>query len=229
MTDPKPGNPNVKAQYAAQVAADLERNAKEQEEIGTELETLQAKLQALQEDQAILVSMQQALGAEEAAAAVAKPQRRKSAAGTGAKSAAPKRKQPRATKTASAKTTSAKAAPSAKAPSAKATSEKATSEKATSTKATSPARPARKASASAQPTLVTLVQEYLKEQKEPRSAAELADALAAAHPERTFKKPVVRTTVEGLVAKGLAQRSKQGSSVFYSTPEQAKSPEPAAE
>lgn len=224
MTDPKPGNPNVKAQYAAQVAADLERNAKEQEEIGTELETLQAKLQALQEDQAILVSMQQALGAEEAAAAVAKPQRRKSAAGTGAKSAAPKRKQPRATKTASAKTTSAKAAPSAKAPSAKATSEKATS-----TKATSPARPARKASASAQPTLVTLVQEYLKEQKEPRSAAELADALAAAHPERTFKKPVVRTTVEGLVAKGLAQRSKQGSSVFYSTPEQAKSPEPAAE
>ncbi|MEU6387858.1 hypothetical protein [Streptomyces sp. NPDC046939] len=213
MTDPKPGNPNVKEQYAAQVAADLERNAKEQEEIGTELENLQAKLRVLQEDQAILVSMQQALGTKEGAAAAARSQRRGSAPAAGAKSGSPKRKQPRAAKATTAKATSAKA-PSTKAP---------------SSKATSAARPARKASASAQPTLVNLVQEYLKQQTEPRSAAELADALAAAHPDRTFKKPVVRTTVEGLVAKGLAQRSKQGSSVFYSTPEQAKSPEPAAE
>ncbi|MFI0239816.1 hypothetical protein [Streptomyces sp. NPDC016845] len=217
MTDPKPGNPNVKDQYAAQVAADLERNAKEQEEIGTELETLQNKLRALQDDQAILVSMQQALGTKEGAAVTPdKAQRRKSApAAASAKSSAPKQgKQPRAAKTTSGKTTTSKA----------------TSGKAASDKATSPsARPARKASASAQPTLVTLVQEYLKQQTEPRSAAELADALTAAHPDRTFKKPVVRTTVEGLVARGLAQRSKQGSSVFYSTPEQAKSPEPAAE
>ncbi|GAA2313532.1 hypothetical protein OKJ48_19820 [Streptomyces kunmingensis] len=200
MTDSQPGNSGVKQQYAAQVAADLERNAKEQEQIGTEVEALQAQLRALQEDQAILVNMQQALGTKESASAPAKgstsaptkPQR-KSAAASGAKNSAPKRK-------------TARGAKSVPAP-----------------------RQSDKGTASTQPTLVTLVQEFLKQQTEPRSAAELTDALAAAHPDRTFKKPVVRTTVEGQVAKGLAQRSKQGSSVFYSSPEQAQSPEPAPE
>jgi hypothetical protein len=196
MTDPKPGNSNVKEQYAAQVAADLERNTKEQERIGAEVEDLQAQLRALQEDQAILANMQQALGAKESVSARVKPQR-KAASGTGAKNSSPKRKPAR----------TAKATP----PPAR------------------QAEKAEKAPSSAQPTLVTLVQQFLKEQTEPRSAAELTEALAAAHPDRTFKKPVVRTTVEGQVAKGLAQRSKQGSSVFYSTPGQAQSPEPASE
>ncbi|MFV5997980.1 hypothetical protein ACNPQM_37810, partial [Streptomyces sp. NPDC056231] len=40
-------------------------------------------------------------------------------------------------------------------------------------------------------------------------------ALAQAHPDRGVKTTVVRTTLEGLVAKSQAQRTKQGSSVFY--------------
>ncbi|MDR6980996.1 hypothetical protein J2X68_007738 [Streptomyces sp. 3330] len=68
-----------------------------------------------------------------------------------------------------------------------------------------------------QPTLVGLVRGYLFEQSEPRSAAEIATALGQAHPERGVKTTVVRTTLEGLVAKNQAQRTRQGTSVFYTT------------
>jgi len=42
-----------------------------------------------------------------------------------------------------------------------------------------------------------------------------SSALTQAHPDRTIKTTVVRTTVEGLVARSHAHRTKQGSSVFY--------------
>jgi predicted transcriptional regulator len=73
----------------------------------------------------------------------------------------------------------------------------------------------------AQPTLVELVRSHLTEQSEPHSAAEVATALDKAHPERGIKTTVVRTTLEGLVAKNQAQRTKQGSSVFYTAPSAA--------
>ncbi|MFJ9038618.1 hypothetical protein ACIRF8_18750 [Streptomyces sp. NPDC102406] len=195
MTDPRPGTTGVKEQYATQVAADLERNAKEQERIVAELEKLEAQLQALRDDQAILENMRRALDAKESAATLVKP-RRASAARAGAKTGSPKRK---------------------------------TARTASSTPSAPPSGTDKEPSGEGRPTLVTLVQDILRQQKEPRSAAELTEALAAAHPDRTFRKPVVRTTVEGQVAKGLAQRSKQGSSVFYSAPGQAESPRPAAE
>jgi hypothetical protein len=81
------------------------------------------------------------------------------------------------------------------------------------------------ATAPAAPTLVTLVREHLAGQSEPRSAAEIATALDQQHPERAIKTTVVRTTIEGLVAKSQAQRTKPGSSVFYTAPDSA---EPAA-
>jgi hypothetical protein len=80
----------------------------------------------------------------------------------------------------------------------------------------------------AQPTLVELIRGHLAEQSEPRSAAEIAAALGQAHPDRSVKTTVVRTTLEGLVAKSQAQRSKQGNSVFYTAsavPEQAAPPQ----
>lgn len=76
-----------------------------------------------------------------------------------------------------------------------------------------------------QPTLVELVRGHLTEQNEPRSAAEIATALGQAHPDRGIKTTVVRTTVENLVARNQAHRTKQGSSVFYTTPHP---PEPTA-
>ncbi|MGW1777926.1 hypothetical protein ACWCQQ_02130 [Streptomyces sp. NPDC002143] len=78
----------------------------------------------------------------------------------------------------------------------------------------------------AQPSLVSLVREHLAGQDEPRSAAEVAQSLGQLHPERGIKTTVVRTTLEGLVAKNHAQRSKQGTSVFYTSPD---APSPADE
>jgi hypothetical protein len=78
---------------------------------------------------------------------------------------------------------------------------------------------------SARPTLVDLVRSHLAEEGEPRSTAEITAALNEAQPGRTIKNTVVRTTVEGLVAKGLVQRSKQGSSVYYTAPDTDRSAE----
>ncbi|MFI1972041.1 hypothetical protein [Streptomyces cinnamoneus] len=179
----------IKEQYALKVAADLERNTKEQERLGAEADALADQLRALQRDHALLLSVQQALAgenssaqtpAETSEAAVPKP--RASAAGP-----KPARQK---------KGTGARA-------------------KKRSTKDTGTATAAK----SEGPTLVSLVRDHLSRQSEPRSAAEIAAAITQAHPDRTVKPTVVRTTVEGLVAKGHAQRSKQGSSVFYTAPE----------
>ena len=82
---------------------------------------------------------------------------------------------------------------------------------------TAPEAAAKPTVKAAQPTLVTLVRQYLDQNAEPRSAAEIATALAGTHPDRAIKATVVRTTVEGLVAKGRVQRTKQGASVFYAS------------
>lgn len=200
------------SQYIAQVTGDLERNVKEQERISAEIEALQEQLGALQHDHSVLVSMQEALGganavdeADTTAAptvprqATAEPRQStpKKAAATSAKTTASKKG---AAKASSAKTSSAKT-PSAKASSAKAPSAKASSAKAPTT--------------DTKPTLVNLIRGHLEQQSEPRSATEVSAALTQAHPDRGVKTTVVRTTLEGLVAKSQAQRTKQGSSVFY--------------
>ncbi|MFF3849081.1 hypothetical protein [Streptomyces sp. NPDC002328] len=238
----------LSSQYTAQVTADLERNAKEQERIADEVAALNEQLAALQRDHAVLLSIKQAIHAAPApadrtetsdeSATVPAPRKRAAAAKT-SKSAAS------ATSTTSA--TSAKDAKDAKdaesATTGKATkADKATksavgkrpaadksatksvskSRAATAKKTVSGEKPADKAAVSkteapkaAQPTLVDLVRRHLGEQSEPRSAAEVTTALGQAHPERNVKTTVIRTTLEGLVAKNQAQRSKQGTSVFY--------------
>ncbi|MEV6318852.1 hypothetical protein [Streptomyces sp. NPDC051776] len=180
------------SQYSAQVAGDLERNLKEQDRLGGEIEALQAQLAALRHDHTVLVNIQQALGIPATTAAsepiATVPAARKKAAGaSGTAKKAP----------ASGKRTGKKAANAAAAP-------------------------------STSPTLVDLVREHLAGQSEPRSAAEITTALGQQRPERTIKTTVVRTTLEGLVAKSQAQRTKQGSSVFYTAPD-ATQPAPAAQ
>ena len=64
-------------------------------------------------------------------------------------------------------------------------------------------------------TLRDLVQEYLGSLQEPAAAADVANTLARRYPQRSVQIPVVRNTLEGLVAKGLAVRSKQDRLVFY--------------
>ncbi|WP_318219216.1 hypothetical protein [Streptomyces sp. SCL15-6] len=198
----------VASQYAAQVAGDLERNAKEQERVSGEIATLQAQLTALQHDHTVLVNVQQALAATAPAvesATVPSPRKKTAAESGSAKGSRAKKSsvpgQGRTTvKKPAAKKPAAKKAPAIKAP-AKATGDK-----------------------SAAPTLVELVRRHLTAQSEPRSAAEVSAALTQDHPERPIQTTVVRNTLESLVAKHQAQRTKQGSSVYYTA---ASAPEPA--
>ncbi|WP_409474548.1 BlaI/MecI/CopY family transcriptional regulator [Streptomyces sp. HC307] len=193
---------DLAAQYTAQVNSDLERNLNEQERIGTEIAVLQDQLTTLQRDHTVLVSMQQALGTTPSPAQTPQPARpaptpaaavpaprKKAASGAGSTTRGKK-----------ATTTSGRAK---------------TGKPAAGTTGKAPAAAAKQA----QPTLIDLVRDHLGEQSEPRSAAEIATALGQTHPERPIKATVVRTTLENLVAKGHAQRNKQGTSVFYTAPD----------
>ncbi|MFJ2262896.1 hypothetical protein ACIOKD_32085 [Streptomyces sp. NPDC087844] len=227
MSEVESAATELKTQYAAQVAADLERNTKEQERIGAEVESLQEQLSALQHDQTLLAELQRALGGDKAAAnakggSVPAPSVPRQATAT-----AGGRKKATTTKSAATKATG-KSASKAGVPKS-AVAKPATAKPAASK---TEAKPAAAESgdakpAAAKPTLVELIREHLGRQSEPRSSAEVATALAEAHPEREIKPKVVRTTVEGLVAKGQVQRTKQGSSVFYTTSRAAAADTPA--
>lgn len=212
MTETPSDTTDLKAQYTAQVAADLERNAKEQERLRGEIDALADQLRSLQQDQTVLANMQQALGIEASTSAVADEvttpsvPRQKSATTpepgkrTRAKKAAPAQGGKQAKKPTTAKTAATKtSAPKTAAP------------KSGTPKAAAPKK--------GQPTLVELIRRHLTEQSEPRSAAEVATALTQAHPDRRIQTNVVRTTLEGLVAKSNAQRTRQGSSVYYTAPD----------
>ncbi|MEV5246230.1 hypothetical protein [Streptomyces werraensis] len=295
MSDHSTVATDLTSQYVAQVASDLERNAKEQERVGAQIAELQQQLAALRRDHALLVKMQQALdlaagsagsaaegsgdtavasGDTEVAApaVVTEPSTEESAGSSedtavsggatlpaprrrsGVKPGAEKPKRERkkvpaggagkstsspktggsakagAAKTAGAaksggpaKAGASKPAGSARSTGARPSRKPATPEPAGKTSAVkgprkAPAKAAESARGDA-PKLVDLVRRHLDEQKEPRSAAEVATALGQAHPGRTIKVTVVRSTLEGLVARNRAQRSKQGTSVFYTAPD----------
>lgn len=233
------------SQYSTQVNDDLERNVKEQERVSTEITALQQQLAALQHDHALLVNMQQALGitsppqsptapepaAETAtvpaprggtAAQSAKGGRTRSKRATTApkRAAAPKPGAKKASKPAAKKATRSTTTTTAK-PAAEAPAKTTTKPVAKSTAKQAPKAAGKSAAQKApgRPTLVELVREHLAGQREPRSAAEVTAALGEAHSGRAVKTTVVRTTLEGLVAKNQAQRTKQGTSVYYSATE----------
>ncbi|MEU3985988.1 hypothetical protein AB0F77_39030 [Streptomyces sp. NPDC026672] len=181
----------IQAQYAERVTADLEQNTKEQERISAEITALQEQLSALQQDRTVLVGVQEALG---------------SRSGTPVEETAPAEEPAPAEAAAVPAPRRTPAAPRRKKAAATADKSKAAAKK-------SPAKDA----GSAQPSLVQVISGLLAEQTEPRSAAEIGVLLGQARPDRTTKTTVVRTTLENLVAKGLAERSKQGKSVFYTS------------
>lgn len=190
------------AQYATRLAGDVEANRKEHERVSAEVAALQQRLQELEKDHAALLSMQQALGSPDSAAS-----------GTGV-SAGRKKKVP-------APRGGDRRSDSARPRRATAPRSKGKTGKKATTPASKRATPLAKG-----PTWGKLIEEYLGAQKEPRSAAEITAALAQAQPKRMIKSTVVRTTVEGLVAKNRVERTKQGSSVFYTVAAPATSDAP---
>ncbi|MEU7723163.1 hypothetical protein [Streptomyces tibetensis] len=192
------------SQYIAQVTGDLEANLKEQERITADIASLQEQLAALQHDHSVLVSMQQALGITQA--------QTQTQTGSAVESKSATVPSPRRKKAAAATGGKQKARKSTAAP-AKKTARKSAARKADTAQ-------------TAELTLVELIRRHLAEQKEPRSAAEISTSLGQAHPGRDISPKVVRVTLEGLVAKSGAERSKQGRSVFYSAPAQSGKPAP---
>ncbi|MDT0386307.1 hypothetical protein [Streptomyces dubilierae] len=227
------------SQYIAQVSGDLEANVKEQERISAEIASLQEQLASLQHDHGVLLSMQQALGISQAAAAssaaeatsatVPAPRGKKDGTAAGGKQKAGRSTATSAKKTArkpaAKKTATTRTAAGRTAPAKTATAKTAPAKGATAKTATAKTGAAK----TAEPTLVELIRRHLGEQKEPRSAAEVSAALGQAHPERDISAKVVRLTLEGLVAKSQAERSKQGRSVFYSAPAGKAAATPAPE
>lgn len=66
-----------------------------------------------------------------------------------------------------------------------------------------------------QPSLRVLVTNYLAHEGEPRSASEVASALALKYPARNVNVTVVRNAAEASVARGEVARTRQQKSVFY--------------
>jgi hypothetical protein len=193
-------------QYGAQVASDLERNLKEQDRVREEIEALQEQLAALQHDHTILVNVQQALGLP-SAPALPEPE-------TATAVPAPRKRAPASASRSGKQRRTDKSAGKSAAPAGKQARKRSTA--------------APSAGPRAVPKLVDLVRDHLAGQHEPRSAAEISAELEQQHPDREIKTKIVRLTLEGLVAKNQAQRTKQGRSVFYTTPE-ATQPDPKDE
>jgi hypothetical protein len=235
MADNHDETTSLRPLYAARLAEDLKHNTEEQERIGSEVIALQEKLESLRHDHALLLTMQQALGAagpaaEAASASAPTASVPRQAAPAAAQDAEPKKKARARKSTSSPKAeSSVKAASSAETASA---SKAAAASKPASKTAAKKAPAAKQAPRNSDgPTLRDLVVGHLTREGEPRSALEVTDALTGSHPERGAKITVVRSTLEALVAKGQVRRSKQGKSVFYSTesvPAAADEKQPAA-
>ncbi|MEV0416212.1 hypothetical protein AB0I68_37045 [Streptomyces sp. NPDC050448] len=182
--------PTLKSQYAEKVTTDLELNTAEQERIREEIASLQDRLTGLEQDHELLIGMRTALG--DTTTAVPGPRTGKKTVTSAGKTAA----------TRTATTTDAK---------------KKTARKATAVKAAAKKPVAQKAAASKEKPvpLTELIHHHLSGQTEPKTAREIARALAAVHPDRNLSDNLVRTTTERLVARSLAERAKQGSTVYY--------------
>ncbi|MFD8456237.1 hypothetical protein [Streptomyces antimycoticus] len=188
-------NASLKSQYAAQVAADLERNSAEHERLSSEIVSLRQQLAVLEENRALLLSMRETLGDD-------------------AVGGAPENGGVSDSDDGSSPTRESAALPATRKPRKKADATGG-KRKGTESPGSRPSRrPVREAGA---PTLRELVRDDLTQHGEPRSAAEITATLTQALPERDIKPTVVRSTLESLVAKGQAHRTKQQKSVFYST------------
>ncbi|GHJ42462.1 hypothetical protein [Streptomyces sp. TS71-3] len=216
MPDNASDHTNLKTQYAAQVTADLESNAREQERIASEIGTLQSKLGELERDHALLLSMQQALATDPPGTVPGTLTSDTATAGAPSRARLPRARKPRD----GAEEKGPKGGRGTKSAKQGAGGRSGRGAKAAADggKERSGRRSRRGAGT---PTLREVVSSLLSGHGQPRSAAEVTTALSEQHPEREVSPTVVRNTLEALVAKGQAHRSKQQKSVFYSSVEPA--------
>ncbi|WP_372346117.1 hypothetical protein [Streptomyces sp. KL116D] len=223
---------DLTSRYTSQLTSDLAT-------VNTEIAALEERLEILRKDQELLAGMQQALSGSDTelptAPAAAIPAQTKPEETAPAEPATASKADSKSEPKAESK---AKSAPKSRAQSTRSAAKSAGSANSTkapkqakasrTAKAVKSSKPAKAAAKDSGPTLVDLVRSCLTEQSEPRSATEITQSLTQAHPDRTIKTTVVRSTVEALVAKGHAERSKQGTSVFYTAASPAAEPAPVA-
>ncbi|MGP3945423.1 hypothetical protein [Streptomyces sp. 6N106] len=197
--DTSADNTDLKSQYASQITTDLERNSADHERLSSEITALQQQLLVLESNRALLLSMRQSLG-DEAIDAV--PGNTAVSGLENGASVARKSAERSATGNPRKKTDAASGRRKGAEPGGSRT------------------KRVREAGA---PTLRNLIHGDLAQHGEPRSAAEVTASLTQALPDREVKATVVRSTLEALVAKGEARRTKQQRSVLYSvaTPDAA--------
>lgn len=198
MTDSAVPGRSLLSDYEARIAADLESNREAHERVTRQMAELAGSLKTLEQDREMLLSMQRVFKEDTAKAAAELT-----------KADVPGRTRTR--KKTAATVPSARKAGSSKT----GTGNKAPGKRAQSLVGSTDTRT---------PSLVQLVRDHLS--GEPRTAAEVQEAVSAQHPDRPISVNAARTSLEALVAKGTAQRSRQGRAVFYSTP--ATEPEPVS-
>ncbi|WP_181809489.1 BlaI/MecI/CopY family transcriptional regulator [Streptomyces shenzhenensis] len=186
------------SEYSARIAQDLELNAEKQDRLATEIAALEEQLRAVRENRVVLERLQQALTPQATATAPAHVPATASASGTAEPAEATDAVEaavphPR-TESAAKRRASAKPSPKQPKPSLK------------------QPKPGLKET---KPSLVEAVHTYLAQQREPVSASDVAEAIRAAQPGRAIKTTVIRTTLENLVAKNRARRTRQGRAVSY--------------
>ncbi|MEV6394737.1 hypothetical protein AB0M39_08150 [Streptomyces sp. NPDC051907] len=217
-------NTDLKSQYADKVAADLDQNTAEQGRIRAELEALQTQLATLEQDHLLLQRMSDALAAAKAVPETETPATRHGGKPSSAPAAEEAPKKP-AAKTATAKKPAAKKAAAKRAPAAPAPA--AAKQKAVKKPAATKQTTAKTTGGNG-PALADLIHAHLSSEDEPRTAGEIAKALAAAHPGRNVNDNLVRTTTERLVARSRVERAKQGSTVYYTALPASAAPSPDA-
>ncbi|MFJ9174801.1 hypothetical protein [Streptomyces sp. NPDC102360] len=203
MSDTTPQT-ELKSRYADRIRDDIAQNEGELKRISEEISSLQAELGTLEENRTLLESMLNSLGSGDLPPLPA-PAPEKAVGKAAGKLPRQKSRETTAAKPAQAKKatagTPAKAAKPAKPAKAAAT--------------TKPAAPAAEKTEPQGSTLVELIVSQLGSETSPRSAAEITSTLQKKHPKREFSTKVVRNTLEALVAKARAERTRQQRSVFY--------------
>ena len=191
MTNPAVPGQSLPADYEARIAADLESNREGHQRVTQQMAELAAELKTLEQNRDILLSMQGVFKGKDSAKGAAEPTKADGPSKTKA------RKKTTATVPAVRKAHASKTGAGSKGPGKR-------------------AQGADGSAGPREPSLVQLVRKDLS--GEPRTAAEVQQAVSAQHPDRSISVNATRTSLEALVAKGTAQRSRQGRAVFYSLP-----------
>ncbi|MCF3136974.1 hypothetical protein [Streptomyces olivochromogenes] len=195
----------IQDKYAGRFASELEANRGEQESLRVRLEQLQAEEEVLLRLQSALAAVTAGPGSAVSGAAEAAVTEPQDLTHAPEEAAVP---QPRHQETSSPGASAKKSTVKRTAPARKAA------------KKTTAKDPADKSAAdkAAEPSLGDLLKQILdRHPGQPRTAAEVTSELEKEYPERARNTTIVRNTLERLVAKSAVERTKQKSTVLYTS------------